>query len=127
MWQAVGEPVDPAMFGDFTPDEVLYWHDGPVLFTVGGNRFLSAFCDNSAANRFDRYLVVPISEDELSIVGDVGGEKILTFNGKRILDVMNKPVVYVVDLGYDGNVKGIIASSLSQIPSDCLPDADAVV
>lgn len=73
-------------------DEVLYDLDGPKIFTfISGSLFLAYFCEEYDYLQLERFLVVPVSQEEISLLK------------KNVLDVqtvLSKETRLLMDLDY---------------------------
>jgi len=113
MWEVVGKPKDPRLFGCFEPIEVLIWYDCPRTFTMNdqdGDLCLAQWLDEDPETM--RFLVVPITSKQIEQLKR--GELTLR-------ESLDQPRVYVVDQANNGDVRAVWLTELSDLPQDSLP------
>lgn len=118
MWQISGTPVDIKRFQPFEIEKTLYYFDGPLSFTyrnAEGQPYFVHWCDlvNEPGKEVNRYLAVP-STDE--IVQNLAECKV------PIFDVLNQPIVLILDINNEGEVVEAREVEFTNIPRSFLPE-----
>ncbi len=112
-WEIKSDLVDVAIFGDFTPNEILYEFDGPRIFSVKSSigMLLCFLADDDG--KFLRFIAAPTNDDTLTK---------LQSGIRPLRDALDQPWIWFVDCGYDGVPKAAWRGTLSDAPADTLPD-----
>lgn len=112
-WENKSDSVDVAIFGDFTPNEILYEFDGPRIFSVKSSlgMLLCFLADDDG--EFLRFIAAPTNDDILAK---------LQSGIRPLRDALDQPWIWFVDCGYDGVPKTAWRGTLSDAPADTLPD-----
>ncbi len=113
MWVPEGQQADPALFGDFQPETILYEYDGPLVFACRDhqNGLLLAY---NLLGDFDvlRFLVVPVDEEIIAR---------LTFVATDIIGALRQSRTWIVDVVKRWQIQRAWSAAVDRIPADCLP------
>ena len=108
-----------SFLGDLKPDEVLYYFDGPRIFTSKDidNKLVFVYqCDESDQRM--RFVAVPFSETLLTH---------LKAGSITLLEALDQPRVWVIDQTLDGKIKSVWLTDLVKIDKDRLPKQNAML
>jgi len=113
MWEVVGTPKEPGLFGRFEPIDVLIWYDYPRTFTLhdqDGGLCLAHWLDEDA--EIMRYLVAPVTPKQIEQ---------LKRGELSLLEGLEQPRVYVVDQANTGDTLSVWLTQVADVPQDALP------
>lgn len=119
MWQVTGTPIS-VPFECLEPIRVLYEFDGPRIFTVTSplGDFLAYLSTESDSESTARYILAPTGDAMVAALE----------NGTRtVFEALAQPWIWIVDVGFDGQVKNAWRSTIEVIPAENRPRPHVVL
>ncbi len=101
-------------FQSLEPVRVLYEFDGPRIFTVSSQSgdFLAYLSTESDSTSSARYILAPTGDAMVTALEE---------GTRTVFEALAQPWIWIVDVGFDGQVKQGWRTSIGEIPAEMLP------
>ena len=113
MWQVEGTVIS-LPFQSLEPVRVLYEFDGPRIFTVSSpfGDFLAYLSTESDSEASARYILAPTGDAMVTALEE---------GTRTVFEALAQPWIWIVDVGFDGQVKQAWRTCIGAIPAESLP------